>query len=215
MSNIFFTRHCDPALSAGEAILRLAGRNDEAIFLSSPSCEIPILQFINSSIHQFINFLTHDRLARKTKSHPISRSIAHFKLPENHSVWSADPDFSALVTQFRAYPYRDTRHTSPFRKKTHPASPSAKKRTPSDLEAAILKVVNAAVAHALIINDSDFLTTVDYSKSDIQGARDSALVGIATVVYDSAWPIRVALRARHITEADITLVATLRDQPFS
>jgi hypothetical protein len=31
-------------------------------------------------------------------------------------------------------------------------------------------------------------------------------------VHDSAWPIRVALAARHITEAEISRVSTLRDQ---
>ncbi len=136
---------------------------------------------------------------------------AFFKRTENNDIWSADADFAPLVTQFRGT-LTEILAIQAIQEKDNTGVTIVKGELRTSLENAILRVVRAAVAHALIINDQDLLNAVDYSKSDIKEARDSALLGIATVVYDSAWTIRTALTTRHITEADITLVSTLKEE---
>lgn len=134
-----------------------------------------------------------------------------FKRPENTAVWSTDTDFSGLVADFQTK-LTEILDIQFLQEKDNSGSTIRKSELRTSLEEAIIKVVNSTVAHALIVNDPDLLTAVDYSKSDVREARDSALLGIASVVYESAWPVRVALAARYITEADITRVKTLRDQ---
>lgn len=144
----------------------------------------------------------------------ISSYIAvdgYLKRPESEAVWMTDADFAGHINQFQAT-LTEILDLQIIQEKDNSGSTIRKSELRTSLENAILDVVHATVAHALLINDPDLLTAVDYSTRDLQLARDSALLGIASVVYDSAWPIRVALAARHITEADITLVSTLRDQ---
>ncbi len=134
-----------------------------------------------------------------------------FKRPESTAIWSADTDFSGLVAHFQSI-ITEILGIQAIQEKDKSGATIRKSDLRTSLESAVLKVVRAAVAHALLINDPDLLAAVDYNIRDLQLARDSALLGIATVVYDAAWPIRTDLTTRHITEDDITLVSTLRDQ---
>lgn len=133
------------------------------------------------------------------------------KRPENMAVWNTDTAFSGLVTWFQGT-LTELLAIQKIQETDNSGVTMRKGDVRTSLEDAVMRVVKAAVAHALIINDLDLLAAVDYKKSDVKDARDSALLGIASVVYDSAWPIRVALAARHITEAEISRVSTLRDQ---
>jgi hypothetical protein len=150
-----------------------------------------------------------DRQENKISSYIVVDG--YLKRPECVAVWMTDADFAGHITHFQSM-ISEILDLQAIQEKDKSGGTIRKSGLRTSLENAILDVVHATVAHALLINDPDLLTAVDYSIRDLQLARDSSLLGIATVVYDSAWPIRVALAARHITEADITLVSTLRDQ---
>ena len=81
-----------------------------------------------------------------------------------------------------------------------------------NLENAIIKVCNAAVAYAIIISDSELKESVSYTTSKVHNARDNDLTDIAGNVYDITYPLRESLVNYQISETDITIIPTLKDQ---
>ena len=128
----------------------------------------------------------------------------------NQPIWSDLPPFVDLVTQFRTCKSQiyeiaiSQNHIT-----TGAAKDKAEARTL--LEEAIIKVINAVVAYAISIGDSNLEETISYSIREIRIARDTVLVDIAGNVYNIAYPLRDHLPTFYVTEADIVLVQTLAD----
>ena len=128
----------------------------------------------------------------------------------NEPIWTPLEPFVDLVTRFRTCKSQiyeiaiSQNHIT-----TGAAKDKAEARTL--LEEAIIKVINAVVAYAISIGDTNLEETISYSVREIRITRDTVLIDIAGNVYNIAYPLREHLPTFYVTEADIVLVQTLAD----
>lgn len=126
-------------------------------------------------------------------------------------IWLDDTDFTALVTQFENN-ITDINIIRAIQEQDNTGIALLKADVRTRLTNALVKVINGVVAQAIYTDNVELQNTVNYPFGDLQNSRDSILADKATVVYDTAWPIRAGLVTRRITEADITLIDTLKQQ---
>jgi hypothetical protein len=129
-------------------------------------------------------------------------------------IWQADPDLSAYIAQLGTA--IDEILAFGTVQETDTTGTAAHKRTVKySLITAMLKVIEGTVAHAVMIGDIELQEAADFTLTDLVRARDTILVEQATLIYEKAWPLRVQLVARRISEADITLVSTLKEEYYN
>jgi hypothetical protein len=130
---------------------------------------------------------------------------------EHKAIWTPVPYFSDLVTQFHTC-ISDIHALALIQARRITGYAKSKEEARVKLENAILKVCNAAIAYAIIISDSKLKGSVSYSISKVHNARDNDLTNIAGNVYDITYPLRESLVNYQISEADITIIPTLKDK---
>lgn len=132
----------------------------------------------------------------------------------NLAIWQADTDLSAFITQLGAN--IDNILSFGTVQETDTTGTAAHKRlTKYDLITAMLKVIDGTVAHTVVTGDVELQNAVNFTLTDLVRSRDTILVERAALIYQKAWPLRVQLVARRVSEADITLVNTLKDEYYS
>jgi hypothetical protein len=130
---------------------------------------------------------------------------------EHKAIWTPHPNFTELVTQLSTC-ISDIYDLSSIQATRITGYALAKQEARLNLENAIIKVCYSAVAYAIITGDSILKESVGYTPSHLHKSRDNDLTVIAGNVYDITYPLRESLVNYHITEADITIIPTLKDQ---
>jgi hypothetical protein len=131
-------------------------------------------------------------------------------LDENQPIWTSLEPFVDLVTQFRMCKGR-IYEIAIAQNHIITGTTKDKSEVRTALEEAIIKVINAVVAYAISITDTNLEETISYSVRQIRVSRDTGLVEIAANVYNIAFPLRQHLPTFYVTEADVVLVQTLAD----
>jgi hypothetical protein len=126
-------------------------------------------------------------------------------------IWQGDADFAALVAQLHTL-VGEIHNLHALQIEDNTGVTIVKAEVRKQLIDAVLKVIYAVDAHAIFTNDPELQASVSFTMTDLFMMRDNALADTALTIYNIAWPIRVALAARRLTEAGITLVSTLREQ---
>ncbi len=89
---------------------------------------------------------------------------------------------------------------------------TSKEDTRTRLTEATLKVINGVVTYAIFENDTELKESMNYTYSDLRNSRDNILAEIAANVYTVADPLKVQLADYLVSEAEIALVDTLKNQ---
>ncbi|MBM3435562.1 MAG: carboxypeptidase regulatory-like domain-containing protein [Bacteroidetes bacterium] len=126
-------------------------------------------------------------------------------------IWEGDADFAALVTLLGLL-ITDIRNLHSVQVVDNTGITVVKSDVRRQLTDAMLMVIYAVEAHAIFTNDPQLQSSVSYTLTELIKLRDNVLADTALSIYNIAWPIRVALAARKLTEADITKVNELQQQ---
>lgn len=132
------------------------------------------------------------------------------KAEENFAIWSGNEFFAEMVNDMDAL-LAEILEVLSVQGKNITGIALEKKQIREDLTRAAMKVVYGGVAHALIINDPDLQSGIDYSRRELTKSRDVALADKAGVIFEIAHPLREELAKRYVTEADILRVNELRN----
>lgn len=126
-------------------------------------------------------------------------------------IWAGDEDFAAFVILLGSI-ITDIRNLHAIQLVDNTGITIVKGDVRRALIDAMFRVIYAVEAHAIFTNDPQLQSSVSYTLTDLIKSRDNALADTALSIYNIAWPIRVALAARRITEADITRVSQLQQE---
>jgi hypothetical protein len=129
----------------------------------------------------------------------------------NRAIWTPVAQFGGLVTQFETS-ITDIHSLAAMQSNIITGIATFKANLRGNLINAMIKVINGVAAYAIFSDDTELLESVGYNYSDLRNSRDNALAETATTVYGIAYPIRSSLTGYLVTEADITLIETLKIQ---
>lgn len=131
--------------------------------------------------------------------------------PEHVTIWTPVANFAGLVTQFQNL-ITDIHTISMTQSEIITGYSTEKVETRAKLISATMKVINGVRTLAIFTEDQVLKDTVNYTYSDLRNSRDNVLTDIAGIVYDTANPLHTELEDYLVTQADITLVNTLRTE---
>jgi hypothetical protein len=150
-----------------------------------------------------------DNQENKLSSYEATNGILHSDA--NQPIWSTVPEFAAFVATFLVL-LTDIRDIRQIQERDTTGKALDKAEIQDDLIDAMLKVINAVVAHAIITEDKDLEKSVNYTLADLMNSRDNILADRARLIYSIAWPLKANLTRFKVLEADITRVDTLNKQ---
>jgi hypothetical protein len=127
---------------------------------------------------------------------------------ENKALWIKNSDFAGLVETMGRLK-SEILEEGAKQETIITGIAENKKQIRTALIDAAMKVVNGAVAHAIITNDMELKNSIDYSKRELMNARDTELADKTGLIYAIAYPLRESLAARYVTAEDIERVNAL------
>jgi hypothetical protein len=145
----------------------------------------------------------------KLSSHEATEAV--LDIPEHRAILDSITEFKPYITTFKSL-LGDVRTIRLVQERDNKGKAITKSETRDQLTSIVYKVISATKTHARITKDNDLLEVVNYKISDLSNARDNILIDIATLIHDTALPLKTQLAKYLVTEAEILSIITLKDQ---
>jgi hypothetical protein len=153
-----------------------------------------------------------DNQENKLSAYEASEAV--LDIPAHKTIVDSIVEFKPYITRFKSL-LGDIRTIRLVQERDNKGIAITKSEFRDQLTTVVFKVINALKTHARITHNSELLEVINYKISDLTSARDNILVDIATLIHDTALPLKTDLAKYLVTEAEINSIITLKDQFLS